>query len=43
MQYLAAAAVRLHLSPKEALMLTPGMFNDMMELLTPRKEAEDGD
>ena len=24
-------------------MLTPGMFNDMMELLTPRKEAADGE
>ena len=40
---LTAAAVRLHLSPKDALMLTPGMFNDMLELITPRKEAADGE
>ena len=24
-------------------MLTPGMFNDMMALITPRREAEHGD
>lgn len=27
---------------KEALMLTPGMFSDMMELLRPREEAHHG-
>lgn len=41
--FLAAAAVRLHLSTKEALMLTPGMFSDLMEVLTPREEARSGD
>ena len=40
---MAAAAVRLHLSTKEALMLTPGMFSDLMEVLTPREEARSGD
>ena len=24
-------------------MLTPGMFNDMIEMIKPRKEDEDGD
>lgn len=41
--FLAASAVRLHLSPRDALLLTPGLWMDMMELTTPRKEASDAD
>ena len=38
---MAVAAVRLHLQPSEALTLTPGMFSDMLALITPAEEKRE--
>ena len=32
--------MRLHLAPRDALLLTPGTYADMLALLTPEKQEE---
>ena len=39
--YLAASAARLHLAPRDALLLTPGLWSDMMEALRPPQDEEE--
>ena len=41
--YLASAARFLGYAPEIALLLTPGLYLDLMQILTPGKEADDGD
>lgn len=41
--YLASAARILGYAPEIALLLTPGLYLDLIQVLTPSKEADDGD